>query len=199
MLVFLTRFLYTKERLSEQSVSYMGPDSPQYITLIIPHAKVQACRPFCRNPPTIESSHSCHHVRSHFNYPFPDPATPHIITMTGALFVRFCCSKFSTAGASFSMNSNLSASAFHSHVIETFLRKSRRELYTISYEVNEMNNGNLTCKACGHNSFAKGKMEGHASVRPLKSYFSFGSRLILTICKKCGEVASIKVENFEKF
>ncbi|NOU77735.1 hypothetical protein GC101_02465 [Paenibacillus sp. LMG 31459] len=62
-----------------------------------------------------------------------------------------------------------------------------------------MNQNNLICKACGNNTFAEGKLEGYANVRPVNNYFSFGSKLTLTICKRCGEVASMKVDKFEKF
>jgi ribosomal protein L37E len=72
-------------------------------------------------------------------------------------------------------------------------------MHNPTYEVSDMNHPHLTCKACGHNTFAEGKLEGHAAVRPMNSHFSFGSKLILTICKNCGEVASIKVDNFGKF
>jgi hypothetical protein len=40
---------------------------------------------------------------------------------------------------------------------------------------------------------------GYANVMPIGKTFSFGSPLIFTFCKRCGEVASIKVEKPEKF
>jgi ribosomal protein L37E len=63
-----------------------------------------------------------------------------------------------------------------------------------------MNEANLVCKSCGSTTFTKGEMNnGYANVMPIGKTFSFGSPLIFTFCKRCGEVASIKVEKPEKF
>lgn len=58
----------------------------------------------------------------------------------------------------------------------------------------------IVCKVCGSDSFTNGMIgNGYANVRPLDKIFSSGSPLILSFCKKCGEVASIKVKNPKKF
>lgn len=55
------------------------------------------------------------------------------------------------------------------------------------------------CKNCGNDTFSKGILgNGFTSVTPANKALG-SSRLILTICKKCGEVASMKVENPKKF
>lgn len=55
------------------------------------------------------------------------------------------------------------------------------------------------CKACGNNTFSEGILgNGFTSITPANKVLG-SSRLILTICKKCGEVASMKVENPKKF
>lgn len=55
------------------------------------------------------------------------------------------------------------------------------------------------CKACGNDTFSQGILgNGFTSVTPTNKVLA-SSRLILIICKKCGEVASMKVENPEKF
>ena len=67
-----------------------------------------------------------------------------------------------------------------------------------------MENDKLVCKACGNDSFTTGQV-GHASnssqgnVRPIESKMAFGSSFLMTFCKNCGEVASIKVDNPKKF
>lgn len=62
-----------------------------------------------------------------------------------------------------------------------------------------MNNKDLVCNSCGGTKFTKGRLDGYAKVRPINKAFSLGSGLILTFCKKCGEVSSMKVENPNKF
>lgn len=67
-----------------------------------------------------------------------------------------------------------------------------------------MDNETLICTACGNNSFATGqlghsKLSSESNVRPIGSFITFGSPLILSFCKKCGEVNSIKVAKPEKF
>ncbi|MDF9843692.1 MULTISPECIES: hypothetical protein [unclassified Paenibacillus] len=63
-----------------------------------------------------------------------------------------------------------------------------------------MNQENLTCKACGSNTFAKGEIKnGYGNVMPIGKPFTFGSPVIYTFCKKCGEVVSIKIAKPEKF
>lgn len=63
-----------------------------------------------------------------------------------------------------------------------------------------MSQDNLVCKSCGNTTFAKGEMSnGYANVMPIGKTFSFGSPVIFTFCKRCGEVASIKVKKPEKF
>jgi uncharacterized Zn finger protein len=63
-----------------------------------------------------------------------------------------------------------------------------------------MNQENLTCKACGSTTFAKGEVNnGTANLMPIGKFFSFGSPVIFTFCKKCGEVASIKIEKPDMF
>ncbi|WP_107951319.1 hypothetical protein [Lysinibacillus parviboronicapiens] len=65
------------------------------------------------------------------------------------------------------------------------------------------NNLNI-CKTCGNDSFATGQL-GHSSfttdsnVRPIGSLIASGSPLILSFCKNCGEVTSLKVAKPEKF
>ena len=54
------------------------------------------------------------------------------------------------------------------------------------------------CKACGGQIFVKGKMSGYANVTPINKVFG-SSPLLLTFCKECGEVSSMKVEKPEKF
>ena len=65
-----------------------------------------------------------------------------------------------------------------------------------------MENDKLVCKFCGNDSFTQGELGGSfANVKPVKLdmlHFS-SSPLILTICKNCGEVASMKVKNLQKF
>lgn len=58
------------------------------------------------------------------------------------------------------------------------------------------------CQACGHDTFTTGQVgsiTSEGNVRPIGSIMASGSPLILTFCKKCGEVASIKVAKPEKF
>ncbi|HIW31812.1 MAG TPA: hypothetical protein IAA29_03405 [Candidatus Paenibacillus intestinavium] len=63
-----------------------------------------------------------------------------------------------------------------------------------------MNQENLTCKACGSTTFAKGEVNNeYAKVKPIGKMFTFGSPVIYTFCKNCGEVASIKIAKPEKF
>ncbi|MGM9986454.1 MAG: hypothetical protein ACI35O_04410 [Bacillaceae bacterium] len=55
------------------------------------------------------------------------------------------------------------------------------------------------CKACGNDTFAQGRLgNGYTSLTPINKVLG-SSPLILTFCKKCGEVASIKVKKPEKF
>lgn len=61
-----------------------------------------------------------------------------------------------------------------------------------------MENQKLICKSCGGSSFTKGKLEGYANIKPIDKLFS-SSPLIVTLCKDCGEVASIKVKNLRPF
>ncbi|MDH6373277.1 hypothetical protein CA600_24185 [Paenibacillus sp. VTT E-133280] len=63
-----------------------------------------------------------------------------------------------------------------------------------------MNEANLVCKSCGSTTFTKGEVSSaDANLMPIGKSFSFGSPLIYTFCKMCGEVVSIKVEKPEKF
>jgi uncharacterized Zn finger protein len=63
-----------------------------------------------------------------------------------------------------------------------------------------MNQENVTCKACGGDTFVKGQISnGYANVMPINSFLSTGSPVIYTFCKRCGEVASIKIAKPEKF
>ncbi|WP_313798591.1 transcription initiation factor TFIIIB [Cytobacillus sp.] len=62
-----------------------------------------------------------------------------------------------------------------------------------------MNNQIQICNSCGSKKFTKGRLDGYAKVRPLNKTFSLGSGIILTFCKNCGEVFSMKVENLNKF
>lgn len=65
-----------------------------------------------------------------------------------------------------------------------------------------MKKDKLVCKICGNDSFTQGELGGSmANVKPIKLdmlHFS-SSPLILTICTNCGEVASMKVKNLQKF
>lgn len=65
-----------------------------------------------------------------------------------------------------------------------------------------MEKDKLVCKICGNDSFTQGELGGSmANVKPVKLdmlHFS-SSPLILTICTSCGEVASMKVKNLQKF
>ena len=59
---------------------------------------------------------------------------------------------------------------------------------------------NDTCTSCENTTFKQGKISnGYAKLMPIDKFFSTGSALIYTFCSECGEVASIKVENPEKF
>ncbi|MGE7912516.1 hypothetical protein [Lysinibacillus xylanilyticus] len=65
-----------------------------------------------------------------------------------------------------------------------------------------MGNIKLVCKACGSDSFTTGQVGGnssHGNIRPIGSIMAFGSPFLMTFCKECGEVASIKVDNPKKF
>ncbi|WP_151734526.1 hypothetical protein [Paenibacillus tengchongensis] len=63
-----------------------------------------------------------------------------------------------------------------------------------------MSKENAACRSCGGTSFAQGEMNnGYANLMPVRKALSFGSPLLFTFCKKCGEVASIKVQKPEKF
>ncbi|MCL1696974.1 hypothetical protein [Lysinibacillus sp. BPa_S21] len=65
-----------------------------------------------------------------------------------------------------------------------------------------MENVKLVCKAYGSDSFTTGQVGGNSSqgnIRPIGSIMTFGSPLLMTFCKNCGEVASIKVDNPKKF
>lgn len=57
----------------------------------------------------------------------------------------------------------------------------------------------LTCKACGSKSFTQGKLSGYANVMPVEKIGFRGSSLILTFCKDCGEVASMKIDKPHRF
>jgi len=60
----------------------------------------------------------------------------------------------------------------------------------------------VVCKSCGHDSFTIGQVGGdfnQGNIRPIDSVFSVGSPFIVTFCKDCGEVASIKVEKPQYF
>ncbi|WP_274307035.1 hypothetical protein [Solibacillus daqui] len=67
-----------------------------------------------------------------------------------------------------------------------------------------MDKNKFVCKACGNDTFTSGQL-GHGSftmegnVRPIDSLIASGSPIILSFCKKCGEVFSIKVAKPEKF
>ncbi|KAB2333985.1 hypothetical protein F7732_00390 [Bacillus mesophilum] len=55
------------------------------------------------------------------------------------------------------------------------------------------------CKICGNDKFVQGQLgNGHTSLVPIDKILG-SSLLIFTFCKKCGEVASIKVKNPSKF
>ncbi|MGE7024537.1 hypothetical protein [Solibacillus cecembensis] len=62
-----------------------------------------------------------------------------------------------------------------------------------------MENGKLTCKSCGGDSFGKGKLDGYAALQPVDKIFSSGSPIICTVCLNCGEIASIKATKPHKF
>jgi ribosomal protein L37E len=63
-----------------------------------------------------------------------------------------------------------------------------------------MNKENKECETCGGTSFTQGQMNnGYANLMPVNKALSFGSPLIFTFCKRCGEVASIQVMKPEKF
>ncbi len=54
------------------------------------------------------------------------------------------------------------------------------------------------CKVCGGQTFVKGKLSGYANVAPVNRIFG-NSPLLLTFCKECGEVSSMKVKKPKKF
>lgn len=60
-------------------------------------------------------------------------------------------------------------------------------------------NNELVCTKCGGHSFGEGILHGYAAVKPVGKIFAAGSPLILTICKECGEVMSMRVKKPEKF
>ncbi|MGE8036164.1 hypothetical protein B1B04_15310 [Lysinibacillus sp. KCTC 33748] len=67
-----------------------------------------------------------------------------------------------------------------------------------------MENNKLVCKACGNDSFAQVELGGsyaYANVKPIRmdKLNITGSPMILTICKNCGEIASMKVKKLDKF
>ena len=65
-----------------------------------------------------------------------------------------------------------------------------------------MEKDKVVCKICGNDSFTQGELGGSmANVKPVKlDMLHFASSpLILTICTNCGEVASMKVKNLQKF
>ncbi len=65
-----------------------------------------------------------------------------------------------------------------------------------------MENNKLVCKTCGNDSFAQGELgSSYANVKPIRidKINISGSPMILTICKNCGEVASMKVKKLDKF
>ncbi|RSD28711.1 hypothetical protein [Mesobacillus subterraneus] len=53
------------------------------------------------------------------------------------------------------------------------------------------------CTKCGGTEFAEGT--DYTAIRPLDKKFTTGSIKIYTFCLKCGEVASIRIENPGKF
>lgn len=56
------------------------------------------------------------------------------------------------------------------------------------------------CSVCGGENFTEGTLgNSYSNVTPADRLFSRGSSLILTFCKDCGEVSSMKVENPSKF
>ncbi|RLQ93774.1 hypothetical protein [Falsibacillus albus] len=63
----------------------------------------------------------------------------------------------------------------------------------------ETGNHENVCRNCGGTEFAEGKMDGYSVVRPVDKMMSMGSPLLLNICKKCGEVRSMRVMKPEKF
>ncbi|MGG2054476.1 hypothetical protein ABFY48_08740 [Lysinibacillus pakistanensis] len=65
-----------------------------------------------------------------------------------------------------------------------------------------MENEKLVCKTCGKDSFITGQVGGnssHANIKPIGSMMAFGSPFLMTFCKNCGEVVSIKVDKPNKF
>ena len=65
-----------------------------------------------------------------------------------------------------------------------------------------MENNKLVCKTCGKDSFISGQVGGNSSSgnrRPIGSKMAFGSPILMTFCKNCGEIASLKVANPKKF
>lgn len=55
------------------------------------------------------------------------------------------------------------------------------------------------CRKCGGTTFGEGKLTGYANVQPTSTIFSTGSPLLLSICVRCGEVYSMRVQHPEKF
>lgn len=56
-----------------------------------------------------------------------------------------------------------------------------------------------TCKECGHDIFVQGKLgHGYANVYPIGKIL-YSSPMIVSFCKNCGEVSSIKVKDTSKF
>ncbi|TYR97542.1 hypothetical protein FZC84_18635 [Rossellomorea vietnamensis] len=54
----------------------------------------------------------------------------------------------------------------------------------------------VKCRSCNGESFVQAS--DYINLRPLNKRMTLGSEKVYTICVKCGEVASIKVQNPEK-
>jgi hypothetical protein len=52
------------------------------------------------------------------------------------------------------------------------------------------------CKACGVQTFVKGKMSGYANVTPVNKVFG-SPPLLLTFCKECGKSALWKLRTLK--
>ncbi|AKL94929.1 hypothetical protein CACET_c14680 [Clostridium aceticum] len=58
---------------------------------------------------------------------------------------------------------------------------------------------NNHCPKCGCKEIGKGKLSGHAVMRPIDKFFSLGSDIIADICTECGYILEMKVDQPEKF
>jgi len=58
---------------------------------------------------------------------------------------------------------------------------------------------NKTCPECGCTEIGLGKLNGYASLMPVKKFTLTGSELLAEVCTKCGLILSFRAKKPNKF